>query len=186
MGYFLKNIYNYILIFITFSIGVLSFLIYKDILVINFLNRNNYQDIPVSSFDNFYSKKTLNFYFWKDELFNFESKQFVWFNDKSENLKHFISDWLKLLQDENILSNPIRIENVAMNKDEDIAFISFDQSFFETTWSIFEKWNCIESLLKSIREANFKIKEVYFLVNNKIMEDYHLDFSNSWPIYGYY
>lgn len=182
----MKSLYNYLLMFFTFLIGSLFFLIYKDILVIKFLHGNNSNNISISSFNNFSSKKDLKFYFWKDEIINFETKNFVWFSDKSENLKHFISDWLTLLQEENILSNPIYLNHVAINKDEDVAFISFEQSFLEPSWSIFEKWNCIESLFKSIREADFKIKEIYFLVNNKIMEDYHLDFSNSWPIDGFY
>ena len=166
--------------------GSLFFLIYKDILVIKFLYKSNSNNTSVGFIKNFSSKKDLKFYFWKDEKFNFELKRFVWFKDKGENLKHFISDWLVLLQEESILSNPAYLHNVSINKDEDVAFLSFEQPFFESSWSIFEKWNFIEGLLKSVREANFKIREIHFLINNKVMEDYHLDFSNGWPIDGFY
>ncbi len=181
----MKIFTKFILSIIAFLSGILFFLIYNDILVIKFIsfNKNNFVG---NFFDHSTVKKNVTFYYWKDEKFNTEKRDLIWLSDKAETLKHFVNDWLKILLEENIIKKRVILNSIALSKEKDIAYLSFDQSFLEQSWSIYAKWNCIESLLKSIKDADFKIKEIVFLVNNNAMHDEHLDFSQSWGILGFY
>jgi len=179
----LKNSNKYILYLAAFICGILFFLIYKNILVIKFLSFSNQNSFFTG---NTVIKKNITFYYWKDEKIYSEKKEFVWLSDKSETLKHFTNEWLSILLQENIIKKRVILNSVALNKEQDVAFMSFDQPIVDLSWSIFDKWNCIESLLKSIKESDFKIKEIVFLVNHKPMKDEHLDFSKAWSILGFY
>lgn len=180
----MKNIFKLLLLLFVFLAGIIFFLIQKNILLIKFFGKNNTESYLIK--DNSISYKTeINLYYFKDYNFYSEKRDFVIFKDKIETLKHFIGDWLLLLQSEKILKNNINIDFISLSQEQDIVYLSFNRSFLDINWSIFEKWNCIESLLKSLKEAKFKLKEIVFLVDNKVMQDDHLDFSKPWSILGF-
>ena len=88
------------------------------------------------------------------------------------------------MQEERILEKRVYVDSVALSKDNQI-FFSFDCNPLEKEWSIFKKWNFIESILKTISYADLKFRGVNFLVNHQILEDDHLDFSVEWPLEGF-
>jgi hypothetical protein len=63
--------------------------------------------------------------------------------------------------------------------------LSFDRSPFPTEWTTYEQWMWIESLLKTVRDNDIRIQRIRFLVHHQELIDYHLDFSNPWPIIGF-
>jgi len=114
-----------------------------------------------------------------------EETDFIWFSNRSENLKHLINNWLSFLHDERIIEKKVLIETVSESDFDQVTYLSFNQSPLDREWSIYKKWNFIESLLKTIRGVEPNIKQIVFLVGYQQMEDDHLDFSQNWPIEGF-
>jgi hypothetical protein len=65
------------------------------------------------------------------------------------------------------------------------AYISFDRNPFTKNQSTYEKFMWIEGLLKTVRENGIQLQSIYFLVHHQPLTDFHLDFSNAWPISGF-
>ncbi|KKP24290.1 MAG: hypothetical protein SZ59_C0002G0136 [candidate division TM6 bacterium GW2011_GWF2_28_16] len=181
----MKISHKYLFLGLFFLLGIFFYLLKNNILVIKFLGftKSNSSFIPNNSTS---YKTNINLYYFKDYKFYKETREFVMFKDNIESIKHFIADWLLLLQSEKILKNNININSVLLSQQQDVVYLSFNKIFLDQEWSIFEKWNCIESLLKSLRETKFKFKDIVFLVDNKPMQDEHLDFSKPWSISGFY
>jgi hypothetical protein len=181
-----KKLLYIILIFSTFLFGGFIFFIFKrNFLIVKFVTKAK-SNIISESVSQIYNKKDVPFYYFKDNKFNFENKRLVWFKDKSKLLKHLVNIWLVFLQEERIIKKKITLDVVLLDKTGTNAFFSFDQILFEDNWSIYDKWNFIESLLKTIKESGIRINKINFLIDHKRMQDEHLDFSDAWPIDGYY
>ena len=179
-----KSFYKYSFLGLVFLAGIVFYLLHKNMLIVKFLPSLKFDK---NVFDNYNTsfKKEVVFYFWKNNKFYEEKKDFVFFKSKSENVKHFVNDWLSILLAERVLAIDVSVLSASLDKNENILFLSFNKNILDISWSIFEKWNCIEALFESLRKANFKIREVVFLVNNKVMQDDHLDFSKEWNISGF-
>ena len=52
-------------------------------------------------------------------------------------------------------------------------------------WSILKKFKTVECLLKTLRGAGVCAHGLAFLVNHQYMNDFHLDFSQVWPLSGF-
>lgn len=180
-----KHLYIVFIFLIFIFIGFLFFVFKKNLLIIKFVTKSK-SDITLSSVSQLYSKKEISFYYFKDNKFNFENKKIIWFKDKSKILKHLINAWIAFLQEERILKKKVNLDTVSLDKSATHIFLSFDQFLFEDDWCIYKKWNFIESLLKTISSSGLKINKITFLIDHKKMYDEHLDFSNAWPIEGYY
>lgn len=132
------------------------------------------------------ARKKARIYFWKNEKFQHEDTVIIWNGENgNENLKHLTNAWLSTQLEEKVFIKKIELENVAVSTQDQEAFISFNQTFAWEEWSIFKKYKLIESLLKTIQNAAPNIKHVTFLVNNRPMEDAHLNFLHPWPVDGF-
>jgi hypothetical protein len=167
------------------TIGILMFLIQRNWLII-YWNFDSVENQIQPQKQDTSSRKKTRIYFWKDEKFKHEDTVIIWNADtKSENLKHLINAWLSSILDERIISKKIDLETVTVSTQGQDAVISLSQTFSWQEWSIFKKYKFIESLLKTIKEAEHDINSVYLLVNGKPLEDTHLNFLQPWPTDGF-
>ncbi|MBD3273568.1 hypothetical protein GF385_04445 [Candidatus Dependentiae bacterium] len=180
-----KYFYYYIPVVFFFFVGILFFLIHKDIVVVKFFWNSKNQEFILNSKDSYIKRKDIKFFYFKDDKLLSDSKKIVWFKDKVKLLKHLVNNWLSFLQEERLVTNSIGLDTVCLGQDGQTAYFSFDKYLFDSDWPIYYKWNFIESLLKTIRESGLDISSIVFLVNHKIMQDDHLDFSFAWPIGGF-
>ena len=181
-----KYFYYYITAAVFFFVGTAFFLIYKDILVIKLFLNKQHKEAPLNLGSQVAGRKEVKLFYFKDDKFAFDTKKLVWFKDKVELLRHIVNNWLAFMQEERIITKRVCLDTVCFDKSGQQAFFSFDRLPLESDWSIYYKWNFIESLFKTIRESGFRINSVIFLVNHKQMQDDHLDFSVPWPIDGFY
>jgi hypothetical protein len=132
------------------------------------------------------SKKIVKIFWWKNNKFYNEDVSLIW-NDQNttENIKNSIEKWLSILVEEKIIAPSIALDSVALSSVGSHVYISFNQVFDWSEWSIMKKWMLIESLCKTLKESGCPIKYVSFLIKNEPLDDNHLDFSQPWPIDGF-
>ncbi|MCK4517931.1 hypothetical protein KAT92_04085 [Candidatus Babeliales bacterium] len=168
------------------SIGLLSFFLYQDILVVRWMRQTSLDARMLA-----YSKKhvattkPLMFYFWRDEVLIKEVRDFLWHDDPSGNLRLVTGSWLSFLYDERAITKLVSVEAVALSDLEHEVYISLDQSPFDRDWSIFKKWHMIDALGKTLRGVSDKVQSFVLLVDGRPMVDEHLDFSQGWSIDGF-
>jgi len=132
------------------------------------------------------TEKKVPLSFWYNKKWCEEESLLMWTDDAAENVRYVLNNLLSLMYEEEALSKKLLIELVMITPSQREVFISFDRYPFELGASTFKKWMFIESLLKTIRLNKIgSLQEVRFLVNHKPFQDYHLDFSQSWPITGF-
>jgi len=177
---------KYIFLIVLFVGGSIFFLIQRNWLIINFSPRlleNRSIKRIIKNKINLSQKVKL--YYWHDDKFIFEEKDFVKRSNKSDSLRNLVNNWLLFLHLERVISKKVVLDSVCLDQTEQQAFFSFDQIPYDTNWSIFKKWHFIESLFKTIKDAQININSIIFLVNHEKMHDNHLDFSQPWPIEGF-
>jgi hypothetical protein len=103
----------------------------------------------------------------------------------AHTVKNLIDRWLTWLDEERLTDRKISLQSALATPDGTTIMLSFDRSPFGTENSTAQKLSWVESLLKTIRDNGIKIQQVRFLVHHQELQDYHLDFSNSWPIIGF-
>jgi hypothetical protein len=179
-----KNHFYFWLIFFCFLFGAFFFFIQREWLIFRFnfgfiksKELFNKQDLPL--------QQKVKMYYWKEDKLFFEEQTFVWFSDSSQTLKHLVNNWLSFLHQERLIDKGVSIENVLIDITKQRAYFSFDQTIFTHEFSIFDRCNLLECLSKTIKSSGINIKSIMFLVKNQIMDDDHIDFSESWPIDGF-
>lgn len=130
------------------------------------------------------SKRKIPLFFWHNDTWNKEETELIWSTNSQKNLHYVIDSWLTLLEEENIQEKRIALQSVAIYNNQ--AYISFDRNPFDKEMATIEKLLWIEGLLKTVRHNNADIQTIQFLVHHKVLHDYHLDFSNPWPIEGFF
>jgi len=123
--------------------------------------------------------------YWHKKKWNKEKIDLLWTNDKAKNIQYLINSWLALLDQEDVMPKKVSLQAVLLSSCANIAYLSFDRNPFSENSTTYEKLMLIEGLLKTVRENDVKLQSVHFLVHHQIMGDYHLDFSNPWPIHGF-
>ena len=99
------------------------------------------------------------------------------------NHEQILQTWLNT---QNAPTHKIKLRSIALSPDQRNIFINFvDISPFAHQTSTYNKLLWIQALFKTLHAYNNKLEYVYFLVNNKPVEDYELDFSRPWPIIGF-
>ena len=166
--------------------GAFFFLIQRNWLVIHWTFGFDEQRLIDQTRQDVALRRKLKLYYSRDDKFFFEDQTFVWFSNKSENLKHLINNWLSFLHEERVINKKVALETVSLEQTGQEAYFSFDQTPLHREWSIFKKWNFIESMFKTIRGAGLDIKTVVFLVGHQQLDDDHLDFSMPWPVDGFW
>ncbi len=181
----MKKIVYLALILTTIITGTLFFLIQRKWLIIHWTFQPIQNSILLTS--KYGSKQQkIRVYFGKDDKFRHDDVTIIWnMENKHDTLKHLIDSWLSTLHDEKILNKKLKVETIALGSSEQEAYISLSQNIPWQEWSIIQKWLLVECLLKTIREAGLGIKFVNILVNNKPLEDAHLNFIQPWPIEGF-
>jgi len=109
----------------------------------------------------------------------------LWTGDKATNIQYLLQSWLSLLDEEQAMKKKVSIQAVLLASSDTQAYLSFDRNPFGQDDSTYDKLMWLEGLLKTLRENEIKLQGVYFLVHHQTMDDYHLDFSNPWPMYGF-
>ncbi len=165
--------------------GVLFYLKQQGMLIVLWSSRPAISTLS-SLQKNIVIRKKVFLYFCKTTTFEHASVEILWAQDNhQENLNNLIGNWITQLQEEKIISRYVTLESVAYSSLSREGIISFSQSPLEPQWSIMQKWYCLESLGKTIKEAGIPITSLIFLVNNQPMEDDHLDISHPWPLDGF-
>ncbi len=166
-------------------IGALFFLFQRNWLMLQWPIRTAFFD-GASIKKESISKRSVSLYWWKNEKFYHEDEIVIWHdNNGTDSIKHVVDRWLLRMVQEKILLPSMIVDSVALSSDGQSAYLSFNQSFMWTEWSIMKKWMLIESLCKTLKSTDLSVKHLIFLVKQEIMEDIHLDFTYPWPIDGY-
>jgi hypothetical protein len=179
-----KNLYLIILFScISFLAGLFFFAYMHEYIIFKFpsfhaditLARQQLQDI----------KRSISLHCWRNNRWHTEIITTLAYTDKSQTILHMINSVLTLLQEESISTKKVLADSVLLSADERTAYVSFNRNPFNKEESVLSKWMYIETLLKTIRENNAGVNQVYFLVNHQPLKDMHLDFTNPWPIKGF-
>lgn len=164
-----------------FLVGVIFFAFDRQWLII----RSPFHDQEMVSTGADAERKQVSLYYWHHDKWTREQTEMVWSSDKAQTLKHLIDHWLTFMHEEEIMEKRVALESAILSPGEQELYISFDRNLFSKESSTFEKWMLIEGILKTIRENGLKVGQVRFLMHHQPMQDYHLDFSKSWPINGF-
>lgn len=165
---------------ITLIFGIFVYALYNEIIIIRIPKKNNY----IVNNESNTKKKQIYLYFWKDNKWNLEQKEVIFNQIKSENLAYLINTWLNVFTEEKNYKKII-LQSVLLDSNGVEAFISFDKSPFLKENSTYDKLLWVESLLKTLSVNGIPIQSIRFLVSHKPLQDFHLDFSKSWPLSGF-
>ncbi len=175
---------------ITFIIGSLYFMYHKECIIFRFsallpsISPSTESSAECTPEFNTH-KKNIIFYFWHEDSWKSETKQCLWTTSKQANIKQVVLSFLTILEEEHVISYPIKMQAITLNENGNLLFLSFEKNPLLEQNSTYLKLKLIEGLLKTIRENGFDIKSVYFLQNHQTLKDPHLDFSQPWPIQGF-
>jgi hypothetical protein len=131
------------------------------------------------------SKKKVTLYFWKHDQWRKETTQLLWSENLDTNIETLCKAWLTLLEDEGLITTPVRLQSVLLSPSKSQAYLSFDRNFLPQDGPVYDKWLRVEALLKTIRENDISLSHIQFLVDHQPMLDYHLEFSNPWSVTGF-
>ena len=172
-----------LLIVCSFGFGIIVCAYLNNWIIIRFPSYAN--DIAQFYTASHKSKKKVTLFFWKHDQWRKESTQLLWSEDTATNVEAITKAWLTLLEDEGLITTPVRLQSVLLSPSKTVAYLSFDRNFLPQDGPTYAKWLRIESLLKTIRENDITLSHIQFLVDQQPMFDYHLDFTNPWSITGF-
>ena len=164
-------------------LSTITFAWYHDWIIINLpLHATEQQHANVNKS---YKKKVALFYT-KNNKQQHEERELLWSSITDDAALTLVQAWLALLEEEEIFSKKITLQQAAVSASGDELLLSFDQPPFDKDASAFKKMILLEDLLKTLRAAfGGAIKKIRFLVNHKPLQDLHLDFSQPWPVDGF-
>lgn len=181
----MRKLYFFIVVF--FFLGCFYFLIHQKVIIV-LCNRPGIKNNKVLN-SHLKDKRTIikniTLYFEADGVLKPDKRSIVWGANISVNVSNLVNHWLSLIYQEQIINKKVALKSVAISQSGLDIYLSFDFSFLSSNWSIFKKWLVVESLIKTIRELDLQFNTVFFLVNNLILEDDHLDFSCGWTTIGF-
>ena len=166
--------------------GLLFFLIQQRWLVIHWSFQPQADDGTQQAIKGTIIKKKCQIYSFKDDKENSDDVIILWeAENNTHNIKELVGHWITYQQEEHVLNQSLSLETVAFAAATQALYLSFNQPMMSKEWSTFKKWSILESLLKTIRGAELAITTVRFLVNDEVMADDHIDFSQDIPISGF-
>lgn len=166
-----------------FLVGVFCFAIYNNWIIFRYPSYKSEVKAFVSRIK--VDKKQVELVYWHNKKWNKEKISMLWTADKAANIQYLVNNWLNLLDEEQVMNKKVSLQTVLMASCNNKAYLSFDRNPFGQNSSTHKKLMWVESLLKTLRENEVALQSVYFLVHHQIMQDYNLDFSKPWPIYGF-
>ena len=171
------------LILISIGIGFLLFALNRGNILIYWpdmrldKNKKNMAHLTV--------KRTVTLPFFKDGTWQTECQELLWHENTQENIFHLINALLNVWHDEHISLKRASLQSCIIDPSKQIAYLSFDHAPFHKHEPTYAKWLAIEGILKTLRDNQITIPNIYFLVNHKPFNDTHLDFENPWPLEGF-
>lgn len=130
-------------------------------------------------------KKKVQLFFWQHDTWNHEYVELIWSSNPTQNITTLLNRWLGVLEENSVLRKKVTIDTSLLSPNNH-AYISFNRNPFTKESNTFEKLMLVEGLLKTIRENDLSISAVWFLAHHQPLKDPHLDFSNPWPIIGFF
>lgn len=137
----------------------------------------------VSIQTNSIERKKVNLHYFHFDTWHYEDVELLWPADDTLKLSYLTGSWLSLLDDAHIMAKKVSVQSAIITNN--VAYISFDRNPFSKEQSTYQKLLWVEGLLKTIRENGIKIQAIQFLSHHHPLNDYHLDFSNPWPMSGF-
>jgi len=179
----MRTVFFVIVISVCFLFGFFFFAFYNGLIILRY---PSYRAEVEQFIENMKVDKKKVFLFYRNKKkWNKEKVYLLWTNDKAKNIEYLINSWLTLLDEERVMKKRVSLQTVLLASSLQKAYLSFDRNPFSSDSPTHEKWMWVEGLLKTLRENDIDLQTVYFLVHHQIMDDYHLDFSNPWPICGF-
>lgn len=170
------------IIIVSFVSGILFFLIQRNIIILRnpFFVGESFEEADAIS-----NKKNIVLYVWYNDALRYECREILWPRLVADRLVLLIKTWLDFADEECQMSRHVSLQAVALSPTNQDIYLSFDRNPFDGQASTFEKILWIESVLKTIRENESSVYNVYFLVDHQPLEDAHIDFLHPWPIQGF-
>lgn len=162
------------------AIGILLFTWHKEIIILNLGHTLSKQETVKAS-----QKKNVQFFYWLNDEMHSEKIQLIFSDTSAINMQQLVSRWLQLIYEEKTIRKKVLLQTATLSFDQQELIVSFDRVPWNKENNTFDKWMAIESLLKTIKQADPTIKKVRFLINQQPINDIHLDFINPWPINGF-
>lgn len=131
------------------------------------------------------TKKAIKLTYWHNGSWHSETTQLIWPAQTARAVEYLVTSWLSQLDEEGITPKKVTIQTVMVTPSGQ-AYISFDHTPFDGQQTIQEKWLWVEGLLTTIRENANTIQSVRLLARHKPLHDPHLDFTNPWPLHGFF
>lgn len=157
--------------------GALFFCTYQEWLIVYW---NRPSEISLHAID--VQKKHLTLYRLTNGSLTTESVELLSNSEQQDMMTHITIAWLNWLANEGFLDKKIQVQSLLLSPSGYESYLSLNQSPFEKTWSIKQKEELLESLLKTWHENGCTASLVYFLVDHKPLQDAHLDFSEGWAL----
>jgi len=129
-------------------------------------------------------KKSVTLFFWHNKRWNKEAVEILHTHDAAQTAQHLLNSWLTLLDEEQVMVKKVMLQSALLSDNKQL-YLSFDRNPFNEHDATYDKLLWVEGLLRTIRENDIPVQAVRFLVHHQPMQDYHLDFSNSWPLAGF-
>lgn len=161
--------------------GILAAAFYRGIILV----RLPMQARTITTQQTPINRKAIMLYFWRNETLKKETVQLVMPASKPDAIMRIANAWLNLLDEEGLLKKRVRVDAVLMVANQTQAYISFDRNPFDKAASTHEKLLFLQGLLKTLSENGITLTGIYFQAHHQPLQDYHLDFSNAWPMSGF-
>ena len=145
----MSKLYYLISLIIFFIFGILFFAIQNDFIIFRWPTKT------ILKVDKFLStKKSIKLFYWNNSKWINESIDILISGNLQDDVQRIIISWLNLLDEEKIIEKT-SLQTVLISESSNELFLSFDRNLISEEISTYEKLMLIESLLKTLREAEF-------------------------------
>ena len=164
-----------------FFSGILFYGLYRQWLVIAIprFSRLDYQPTKIAT-----QKRVVTLYYLLHDNWHHETTELLWPAEPADALLYVTRALMALLYEQHLLTKRVGVQSVVAASNKSML-ISFDRNPFDKQSSTHDKLYIIESILKTIQATKLSVQSVMFLVHHQPLNDYHLDFTNPWPIAGF-
>lgn len=165
-------------------VGGLFFLLHRRVLVVFCTwGSTGVGRVNAKSFSRQGTTKDTKVFFLKNGKWCFQEVSVVWdASNDLDNLAHLTKHWLSIMAHEGLVVPTITVQSIALAPSGSEAYVSFSETPFGQSWSIYRKWQLVESLLKTIVASGLSLSGIRLLVDHKDIRDDHLDLSYLIPV----
>lgn len=132
------------------------------------------------------NKKTVSVSFYKNDNWHMEQIETIWEQDGvAKNSTRLAGIYFSLLYEEALTEQKIGTEAAATDSKGTTLYLSLTHNPLPTEATVKEKLMIIEGLLRTLRESIPSLAKLILLVHHQPLTDYHLDFTQTWPLEGF-